>query len=298
VDNEFEQQADEVLDLDNELEVDDVDEGYEDDASEDVEFESEDDEEEADEASYEDQDEEGSPPVEDQDNNGKKNWVTEVRRKHRELERENRELKQKMQSLEQPKQEVLQLPPEPELSDYDWDEADYKKAVHEWYSIKAKVDQQKAVEEQKAQMQQYEQTKKFDDYNKAKASFDKREFDESEFIATTLLTVPQQNMLLQYSDDPAALVYKLGKNHKDIKKLSDIQDPIMFIKELAKTEERMKAVKVNKAAAPKAESGIPRKSGGGTGGINSNLDRLRQKAEQTGDYTAYFAARRSTKNKN
>lgn len=292
--NEFEQQADETIDFGAELEVEEVDESEEEIMDESSEFENSEQDETEDRS--EDQDDQGSPPIEDK-TSSRKPWLPELRRKYEAQQRELRELKQKLQAVEQTKQEVVQLPPEPELSDYDWDEAEYKKAVHNWYGVKAKVDQQKAVQEQKAQLQQYEQAKKLDDYNRAKTSFNKREFNESEFIATTLLSIEQQNILLQYSDDPATLVYKLGKNHDDIKKLSEIQDPIIFIKELAKTEERMKSIKVNKAVAPKAESGIPRSSVGRAGAVGNTLERLRSEAQKTGDYTKVMAYKKELKNR-
>jgi hypothetical protein len=103
------------------------------------------------------------------------------------------------------------------------------------------------------------------------------------------MNVTQQGILLQGLDNPALVVYALGKNPKRAKELAAITDPVRFAAAAGKLEATLKVTNRPKPPAP------PRVVTGSapiTGTVDSNLDRLRAEAERTGDYTKVMAYKR------
>jgi hypothetical protein len=99
-------------------------------------------------------------------------------------------------------------------------------------------------------------------------------------------------MLLDVADDSALLAYALGTNPETLRKVANIKSDAKFIKELAKIEMNIKPQQ--KRAAPPPERTISG-SGRTPGASASNLDALYQKAQKSGDYTAYYAAKNKAK---
>jgi hypothetical protein len=94
--------------------------------------------------------------------------------------------------------------------------------------------------------------------------------------------VTQQGILLQGLDNPALVVYALGKNPKRAKELASITDPVRFATAAGKLEAQLKVTNRPKPPAP------PRVVTGSapiSGSVDSNLERLRAEAEKTGDMT-------------
>jgi len=109
-----------------------------------------------------------------------------------------------------------------------------------------------------------------------------------------VLSVTQQGILLQGSDNSALLVYALGKNPKRAKELSEIKDPVKFAFAVSKLESQLK---VTKKTAPPPEKTPPSGGARSTGGSDEVLENLRAKAERTGDYTQILAYKRQLQSK-
>ena len=251
-------------------------------ASEDDAEESEDDDEEELIVSFGDKEpEEDKKPAE--------NWVKNVRQQYKEEKRLRRELEKKLAEFEATKQqqEAPKLPERPKLSDegIDYDTDRYEEQLAQWIKQKEQFDLQQQEVNKKIQAQEELWQKKVNNYQTTKESLKVRDYDDAEEFISRSLTVEQQGMLLAGADNPALLVYALGKDPKLVEELANIQDPVEFNWKAAKMEAQLKVSrKTGRKAAVKPEKTL-KGSGPISGSVDSNLERLRAEAERTGDYT-------------
>lgn len=215
-------------------------------------------------------------------------WVKEVRKANRELQKKNRELEQKLQSSTVAVKAPIQLRVKPKLEDYDYDSDQYEASLDNWHEEKRGYDEQQrqAKAEQDNQAKAWGNT--LESYATKKSALNVPDYDDAEHVILETLSETQQSMILQGADNPALLVYALGKNPKRAKELADIKDPVKFAFAVAKLETTVKTTSRKKA--PPAEKTV---SGNGKVSVNdSTLDKLRAEAEKTGNYskvTAYKA---------
>jgi len=218
------------------------------------------------------------------------NWVKELRQNHRETVKRNRELEQKLAELTAPKVEAqATLPAKPTLESCDWDGDEYALKLDVWYQQKLKFDAEHQAKLKEAENQQREWQAKVEGYNTTKQSLTFKDFEEAEFNAQQKLSLAQQGILLQGSENPAIVVYALGKNPSKLDELSKITDPVKFAFAVSKLEAQMKVTKSSSKPAPEK---VPT-SGASSGAIDSQLDRLRAEAERTGDYSKVVAYKRN-----
>jgi hypothetical protein len=220
------------------------------------------------------------PPPQEEDRAPQ--WVRELRKSNREKERKIRELEARLNApVAETKPATLGKKPSLEECDYDADE--YEKKLADWYEDKRVFD----TEQAKAESQRDAETKawqaKLDSYAKAKASLKVRDYDDAEAFALDTFNITQQGIVLQGSEQPALVIYALGKNQKRAKELSSITDPVKFAFAIAKLETQLKVS--NRQATTSPERTIT--SGGGriSGAIDHTLERLREEAARTGNMT-------------
>ncbi|MGA1024669.1 MAG: hypothetical protein ACO3S8_08325, partial [Aquiluna sp.] len=213
---------------------------------------------------------EESPPPEE--SAAAPEWVRELRKSHREAQRKIREYEQRLQTLQATETKPVALGAKPKLEDYDYDSDKFEQALDAWHERKRQV----AEVEAKAKAAQEEQAKawqtKLESYGKAKAELKVRDYDDAEELAQQTLSVVQQGVILQGADNPALVVYALGKNPKKAKELSSIADPVKFAFAVAKLEKELKVQ--NRKSAPPPEKTI-QSSGRISGSVDSTLERLR-----------------------
>ena len=234
---------------------------------------------------------EESPPQEEEARAPE--WVRELRKANREKERKIRELEAKLNATAtETKPVVLGAKPTLESCDYDSDE--YEKKLADWYEQKRHAD----AAEAEAQAQRDAEAKawqdKLDSYAKARASLKVRDYEDAEAVALETFNVTQQGIVIQGSDNPALIIYALGKNTKRAKELASITDPVKFAFAVAKLETQLKVS--NRKAAASPERTI---ASGGTrlsGAVDSTLERLRAEAEKSGDYTKVLQYKRQKRN--
>ena len=220
------------------------------------------------------------PPPQEEDRAPQ--WVRELRKSNREKERKIRELEARLNAAPTETKPVV-LGKKPSLEECDYDAEEYERKIAAWYEDKRLYD----TEQAKAEAQRDAETKawqgKLDSYAKAKASLKVRDYDEAEAFALDTFTVTQQGIVLQGSEQPAVVIYALGKNQKKAKELSSITDPVKFAFAIAKLETQLKVT--NRQAATSPERTIV--SGGGriSGAIDPTLERLREEASRTGNMT-------------
>lgn len=233
---------------------------------------------------------EESPPQEEETRAPE--WVRELRKANREKERKIRELEAKLNATATETKPVA-LGKKPTLEDCDYDSDEYENKLTAWYEQKREYD----AAEANAQAQRDAEAKawqdKLDSYAKARASLKVRDYEDAEAVALDTFNVTQQGIVIQGSENPALLIYALGKNTARAKELASINDPVKFAFAVAKLETQLKVT--NRKAAASPERTIT--SGGGrlSGSVDSTLDRLREEALKTGDLSKVIAYKRGKK---
>jgi hypothetical protein len=228
-----------------------------------------------------------APPSED-DTERAPEWVRDLRKQHRELQKKVREYEAKEQQSAPASRPAVG--PKPKLEDHDYDTDRYETALESWYAQKAAAD--KAEREAQAQVEEAQRAwqAKLDGYGKAKQGLKVRDFDEAEHTIMETLNVTQQGVVLQGAENPALVVYALGKNPKRAKELASITDPVKFAFAVAKLEAQLKITPRTKPPAP--ERTLASGTAPVSGTVDSTLERLRAEAERTGDMTKVVAYKR------
>jgi hypothetical protein len=209
-------------------------------------------------------------------------WVRDLRRSHRELQRKVREYEAREQTA--PVQaEIPRLGAKPKLEEHDYDTERYEKALEDWYKKRDAVDAVKREQQRQADEQAKSWQAKLDGYGKAKAELKVRDYDDAEAAVQEALSVTQQGVVLQGAENPALVVYALGKNPKKAKELAAINDPVKFAFAIAKLESQLK-IQPRKTAPP-PERTAPSGNAPISGATDGHLERLRSEAMRTGDMT-------------
>ena len=219
-------------------------------------------------------------------------WVKELRKTNRELQRQNRELQGKLQAAPTENKPVV-IGNKPKLEDHDYDADKYEEALTNWFERKRQADDVNAKQEAEVMNQQQAWQAKLDGYGKAKAELRVKDFEDAEEVAQQVFSITQQGVLLQGADNPALVVYALGKNPVKAKELAEIKDPVKFAFAVAKLEKDLKVTNRRQAPAPER---IISGTGRSSGAVDSTLERLREDAARTGNMTKviqYKAQKRS-----
>lgn len=196
-------------------------------------------------------------------------WVKKVREENRELKRQ---LKQR--EAQQMPQQLLRE--EPTLDDHDYDDEAFKQDYAQWLQEKQQIDAQVQAERQK--YQQYHERYKADvDAIKAKAP----DYDEVELSVVDVLSEQKQGLLQMLVDNPAKVVYALGKNSPaQLDRLSKLDD-IQFAKQIVLMEMQMSSkTKSRNQNKPKPKT---HELEGAAGGADTRLAKLEAEADRTGD---------------
>jgi desulfoferrodoxin (superoxide reductase-like protein) len=233
---------------------------------------------------------EDAPPPEEQTHAPE--WVRELRKTNRELQRQNRELQGKLQSTAQTETKPVLLGKKPSLEEHDYDAEKFETALTDWFDRKRQADDSNAKQQAEVMTQQKAWQAKLDDYGKAKAELRVKDFEDAEAIAQELFSVTQQGVVLQGADNPALVIYALGKNPKKAKELSDIKDPVKFAFAVAKLETQLK---VSSKKAPSTPEKMISGSGRSSGSVDNTLERLRTDAAKSGDFSKVTAYKRQKK---
>jgi hypothetical protein len=223
---------------------------------------------------------EEAPPPEDQPIEYQ--WAAKMRVENRELKRRARELEERLQSVAPTETKPVVLGNKPKLEDHDYDADKYEEALTDWFERKRQADDVNAKQQAEVMNQQKAWQAKLDGYGKAKAELRVRDYEEAEAVAQEVFSITQQGVILQGAENPALVVYALGKNPKKAKELAEVSDPVKFAFAVAKLEKELKVT--NRRAAPAPER-IVSGTGRSSGAVDSTLERLREEAARTGNMT-------------
>lgn len=213
-------------------------------------------------------------------------WVRNLRKKTRELERENHALRAAA---------TKQLPvvgKEPSMADpdIDYDEEKYKAKYTAFLNQKRRADQEaeRIAAAQVAEEQAW--NAKLATYSQQKTTLKVKDFDDAESAVNDLLNERQLAVIVKYAKQPALVIYALGKNPGKAKQLSEVQDLLQFGIGISELEAQLK-VTTKKTTPPAPEKQVVG-SGSKSGSMDSHLDKLRDEAARTGDYTKVNAHKR------
>jgi hypothetical protein len=230
---------------------------------------------------------EEAPPAED-DQSQAPEWVRELRKNYRELQREKRALEDQLKAKDAPKESKIVLGQKPTLEDCDYDTDRFESELTAWHDRRRQIEQQQSEEEASQRAAQEDWQKRLESYGKAKSELKVKDFDDAEHVVQESLNQTQQGIILQGSENPALLVYALGKNPQKAKELASITDPVKYAFAVAKLEAQLK---VTPKKAPPPERTI-QGSGRVSGTVDSTLEKLRAEAEKSGDYTKVMQYKR------
>lgn len=225
-----------------------------------------------------------SPSSEEAEEQRAPEWVRDLRKSNRETVRELKEAKAELERLKTPQKAPISEKPTLEGCDYDSD--DFERELTAWHDRKREADAEaRKKEEEQANAQKAWQAK-LDDYGKLKSELKVKDYEDAEAAATELLSTTQQGVILSGAENPAMVVYALGKNPKKAKELASITDPVKFAFAVAKLETQLKVTP--RKSAPLPESTV-RGSARTPGNTDAQLARLRDEAQRTGDASKVLA---------
>ena len=217
-----------------------------------------------------------------------RNMRKREREKDRKLRQAERELEQ-LRKAQQPQTAVPELPPKPTLESCDWDPDEHEVKLLAWYEQSREVEKAKAKQQEQQQALIREAEAKRTAYQENAKKLKAKDFAEAEEEVVSIFDQTRQSILLEAADNPALLVYALGKNPAQLERLSKITSLAKFAAELGKLEKDLKVSKPTKPAP--ADTNL--RSNAPASGSSKKLAQLEADAERTGDRTKLIAYKRS-----
>ncbi len=230
--------------------------------------------------------EEESEPEE----SGGGNWVKELRKRQRELTRENRELKARLESGGKDEKAVV-VGDKPTLAGCGFDDERFESELIAWTERKAAFESKQSEKRKAEEAAERAFQERVASYDAQKRALPVDDFEDAEETVQSTLNHIQLGILVKNAPEAAKIVYALGKNEKALQHLASIKDADTYAFELGKMMANMKQAPAKKAI-PAPERTVKGGSRGFQAATSNNLDALRKKAESSGDWTEYFAAKR------
>ena len=215
-----------------------------------------------------------------------------VRQNAREEKRKRKELEKKLEELTA--QQPVELGAKPTLRDCDYDDAKFEAELIAFNERKTAIAGKAKDEKSKQDVIQKEFDDKFKSYKAGSVDLGRDDFDDTEAVVTDILSVVQQSVLVQVAENPAQLVYALGKYPDQAEKLAKITNPVQLAAAIARMETKMTVPSKKSKPAPER-----RMKSGATVVVSGEkkLEQLRTKAEESGDYSEVRAYKRALREK-
>ncbi|MEG1112562.1 MAG: scaffolding protein [Hafnia sp.] len=211
------------------------------------------------------------------------------------IKEKDRELKELRRLSNQPAQQqpvIAQPPVMPKLTDpgIDYDEDLLQEKLEQWAKDNDQYKEQQRVIKQQQEMLNEQLKAKVTNYQQRVKSLKVRGFADAEQIVREEIPVSIQDTILLEAEKPEMVVLALGRNAELRKQLAETTNPVALGRLLERIESKAKTMpkaKTNAATTPEVR--------GSNGAVINNLDKLKAKALETGDWTPYFAAKKAKK---
>jgi hypothetical protein len=208
----------------------------------------------------------------------------------RELRRANRELAKRAAELERataPKR--IEIGDRPTLESCNYDEDAFTAEFDAWNQRKNEVEAQQRAEAEATERQKAEWAERAKAYDADKAKLAVTGYDDAEAEVFSALSNETQALILM-TDKPAALVYALHRNPAKLEELSKL-NLARAAMQIGKLEDKIKVERRKPLPAPDR----PVTGTASAAGSSTHIKRLHEKAQQSGDYSEYLAAKRAAK---
>jgi hypothetical protein len=216
---------------------------------------------------------------------GDTNLVKHLREQIKQRDKDMAELRK---SARQP--EAVEVGEKPTLAGCDYDEDKFEAELDAWKERKRAVDSQKSAGQEAEEAEREAWQAELNRYNDGKAKLGFADTAEVEETVKASLNTVQQAVILKAADDPARLIYALGRHPDRLTELAAITDPLKLAAKVAKLEGTLRVVKKRRAPEPdRAERGSGSVS---TQKKDARLEKLEKDAETTGDRTELIAYRK------
>jgi len=220
--------------------------------------------------------------------------VQRLREAAREASKREREARAKLAEIEARTQAAVQPIKKPTLEGCGFDEAIYEREVREYVKAEAEDVARREAAAKAEETAQADYHQRHERYKATKAALRVQDYDDAEDKVREALSREQQSILIRNLDDPAKVIYALGRHEKVLKELAAVKDQDRFAYRLAKLEGE---VKVTTKSPPPAETRLRggTTSGASVVGLQSRLAAAEKAANETGNYDAVFEIKRQIK---
>lgn len=228
----------------------------------------------------------------------KRNAFARMRIEAKDLKRQTKDQAQRLRELEaqlatvRPVESDVVVGQKPTMESCDYDPEKFETELVAWNERKAKADEKLKQRQQAEEEQNQRWRARLTDVDKAAAPLKDAQAANETFSET--FSPVQAGIVLAGPDDPktsAMLRYALGKNPAKARELAKIQDPVKFAFAVAKLETQLKVTTRKPAPAPDT---VVRSTGArGAVATENQLEKLREEARKTGDYSKVTAHKRA-----
>lgn len=238
----------------------------------------------------------GEPPSESTDDSlqHETEALRNLRKAHRDQTTRIRELERQVKAGGSKGAEV-ELGPKPRMADpgIDFDEETFEKRLDEWKQRKQlQDDRQRQTQDAQKQADVAWQERQAA-YGTQKGALKVKDFEDAEGNAFEALTEVQRAVILHGAENAAHVVYALGKNPAELKRIAAITEPVKFAFAIAKLEDKVKVTP--KKTAPPPERVVKGSAKVSAGSVDKRLEALRAEAQRTGDLGPVMAYKRQLK---
>lgn len=215
----------------------------------------------------------------------------------RELRKRIREQAEELHRLRsgQAEPQQIEVGEKPTLESCEYDEAKFEQELDAWKDRKAQAEARQTEAEKRNQAVTARFAEKVSNFQTAKAAFKVKDFDAAEDLVGSTLAPVQQAVVIKAAENPANVIYALGRHPAKLTALSAIEDPIELAAAVARLEGTLKVTTKRRAAAEPDQA--VRGSAPTAVGEDKVLARLEAKAARTGDRTEVLAYKRQLKDK-